>query len=151
MKNLLMSIGTVIRTERYRQGLSLKDVAGRGYLSFSFLAEVERGESNPTFPMLEAIAKGLGLTVGDLLELAIKGPEEVGSMYLYQTKNDKLHALQNHHLTRCGSRTRLLGFRSDIYDYELGDFRDVRAEDITCWRCLELMERSRELLLEEVE
>lgn len=74
-KNTMRTLGACIRAERNRRELPLREVARRGFLSLSFIAEIERGEKNPTVPMLECIARGLGMTLGELLLLIA---QEVG-------------------------------------------------------------------------
>lgn len=75
-KRTMLTLGGALRAERNRRGLSLREVSERGFISLSFVAEVERGEKNPTVPMLEAIAKGLGMTLGELLLLIAQEVDE---------------------------------------------------------------------------
>jgi transcriptional regulator with XRE-family HTH domain len=72
----LLTLGGAIRAERNRRALTLREVAARGFISASFVAEVERGEKSPTVPMLEALARGLGMTLGALLLLIAQEVDE---------------------------------------------------------------------------
>lgn len=44
-----MDIGRIIKEERERQGLSLRDLADKSGASFSFLGSIERGEKKPDY------------------------------------------------------------------------------------------------------
>jgi ribosome-binding protein aMBF1 (putative translation factor) len=69
----LVALGTALRAERERQGLSLADVAERTRLGRSVLCRLEGGKvPNPTLSTLRAYARALGMRVA--LELR-PGPE----------------------------------------------------------------------------
>lgn len=65
--DLLSAIGDTLRAERKERGLTLKQVAEEAHVSVSYLAEIERGEKDPSSRVLESIAGGLGMDVGELL------------------------------------------------------------------------------------
>jgi transcriptional regulator with XRE-family HTH domain len=65
--DLLSAIGETLRTIRTGNGLTLRQVAEGAHVSISYLAEIERGEKDPSSRVLESIAEGLGIEVGDLL------------------------------------------------------------------------------------
>ncbi|MDQ3910363.1 MAG: helix-turn-helix domain-containing protein [Actinomycetota bacterium] len=65
--NLLSAIGETLRTLRTERGLTLRQVAEGAHVSVSYLAEIERGEKDPSSKVLESVAGGLGVGVGDLL------------------------------------------------------------------------------------
>lgn len=65
--DLLTTIGETLRAERKERGLTLKQVSEGGHISVSYLAEIERGEKDPSSRVLESVARGLGVEVGDLL------------------------------------------------------------------------------------
>ena len=65
--DLLSAIGDTLRAERTERGLTLKQVAERAHVSVSYLAEIERGEKDPSSRVLESIARGLDVELGDLL------------------------------------------------------------------------------------
>ena len=65
--DLLSTIGETLRAERNERGLTLKQVAEGAHVSVSYLAEIERGEKDPSSRVLESVAGGLGLGMGDLL------------------------------------------------------------------------------------
>jgi transcriptional regulator with XRE-family HTH domain len=65
--DLLSAIGETLRAERTERGLTLKQVAEGAHVSVSYLAEIERGEKDPSSRVLESIARGLDVELGDLL------------------------------------------------------------------------------------
>ncbi|HLL38257.1 MAG TPA: helix-turn-helix transcriptional regulator [Rubrobacteraceae bacterium] len=65
--DLLSAIGETLRTIRTESGLTLRQVAEDAHVSISYLAEIERGEKDPSSRVLESVAEGLEVEVGDLL------------------------------------------------------------------------------------
>ena len=65
--DLLSAIGDTLRAERTEQGLTLKQVAEGAHVSVSYLAEIERGEKDPSSRVLESIARGLDVELNELL------------------------------------------------------------------------------------
>jgi transcriptional regulator with XRE-family HTH domain len=65
--DLLSAIGETLRAERTERGLTLKQVAGEAHVSVSYLAEIERGEKDPSSRVLENIARSLDMEVSELL------------------------------------------------------------------------------------
>lgn len=65
--DLLSAIGETLRAARNERGLTLRQVAEDAHVSISYLAEIERGEKDPSSRVLESIAEGLDLEVSLLL------------------------------------------------------------------------------------
>src|SRR5918994_712969 len=65
--DLLSTIGETLLAERNERGLTLKQVAEGAHVSVSYLAEIERGEKDPSSRVLESIAVGLDIEVSELL------------------------------------------------------------------------------------
>ena len=65
--DLLSAIGETLRATRNERGLTLRQVAEGAHVSISYLAEIERGEKDPSSRVLESIAEGLDLEVSLLL------------------------------------------------------------------------------------
>ncbi|WP_162924481.1 helix-turn-helix domain-containing protein [Rubrobacter indicoceani] len=65
--DLLTAIGDTIRTERTERGLTLKQVSEGAHVSVSYLAEIERGEKDPSSRVLENVSEGLGMEISELL------------------------------------------------------------------------------------
>lgn len=70
MADLQQAMGDVIRAERRRQQLTLKELAARAAISVPYLGEVERGKKYPSALVLERIAQALEIEVAEILELA---------------------------------------------------------------------------------
>jgi transcriptional regulator with XRE-family HTH domain len=65
-KNALEELGRRLRHARNRRGLSLTDMSTRSGLQRTYVADVERGERNPTYLTIARIAEALDLRPGDL-------------------------------------------------------------------------------------
>jgi len=63
------AVGARVHALREAMGLSLRDLAERSGVSPQMLSQVERGETSPTLAVAEKIAKGLELTLSQLLRL----------------------------------------------------------------------------------
>ena len=63
------SLGARVRALREGMGLSLRDLAERSQVSPPMLSQVERSETSPTLAVAEKIARGLELTLSQLLRL----------------------------------------------------------------------------------
>src|ERR671935_3016950 len=60
------AIGSRLREERERQGLSLRKLAGRLDISPSALSQIETGRSRPSVSTLYAIVSELGISFDEL-------------------------------------------------------------------------------------
>lgn len=65
--DLLSVTGETLRAVRKERGLTLRQVAEGAHVSISYLAEIERGEKDPSSRILESIAQGLDIEVSELL------------------------------------------------------------------------------------
>ena len=63
-------LGTAIRTRRTVLGLSRKDLERETELSYPYLTDIEAGKKWPSSRTLWRIAEALGMSPGDLLQLA---------------------------------------------------------------------------------
>ena len=61
-------IGSQLRGQRERQGLSLRELARRIGVSASLISQIERDKVNPSVSTLWALARELGLNMGDLFD-----------------------------------------------------------------------------------
>ncbi len=66
-KDLLSAIGETLRAVRTERGLTLRQVAEGAHVSIFYLAEIERGEKDPSSRVLESVAGGLDVALVDLL------------------------------------------------------------------------------------
>ncbi|MBV9095004.1 MAG: cupin domain-containing protein [Streptosporangiaceae bacterium] len=62
-----MNVGSLIRRERQKQGLSLRELARRVGVSASMLSQVETDRTRPSVSSIYAIATELGLSIDALL------------------------------------------------------------------------------------
>jgi transcriptional regulator with XRE-family HTH domain len=62
-----VNVGSLIRRERQRQGLSLRELARRVGVSASMLSQVETDRTRPSVSTIYAIATELGLSIDALL------------------------------------------------------------------------------------
>ena len=76
--DLLSAIGETLRAVRTERGLTLRQAAEGAHVSISYLAEIERGEKDPSSRVLESIAEGLGMETSTLL-LGIAATLEPGT------------------------------------------------------------------------
>jgi DNA-binding XRE family transcriptional regulator len=56
---------TIVRL-RKEQGLSQEDLAFRAGIRRSYMGVIERGEKSPSIDTIAKVAKGLGMSIGDL-------------------------------------------------------------------------------------
>ncbi|MBW1668603.1 MAG: cupin domain-containing protein [Deltaproteobacteria bacterium] len=65
---LMVKIGTRIKENRWRQGLTLKDLSERSGLSVGLLSQIERGISSSSIRNIQKIVKGLGISFASLFD-----------------------------------------------------------------------------------
>ncbi|MCL6635255.1 MAG: helix-turn-helix domain-containing protein [Peptococcaceae bacterium] len=68
MRGESMTIGAKIRSLREHYRLTLKELAKRAGISLSYLADIEKGRSNPSVDTLTGIARVLGKPAGYFLD-----------------------------------------------------------------------------------
>src|SRR3954463_6581416 len=61
-------IGSRLRAERDRQGLSLRKLAGKLEISPSALSQIETGKSRPSVKTLYAVVSELGISLDELFD-----------------------------------------------------------------------------------
>jgi len=75
-------VGARVRALRESSALSLRDLAERSGVSAPMLSQVERGETSPTLAVAERIARGLDLSLSQLLRL-----DEDGAVTIVRVEN----------------------------------------------------------------
>ena len=60
-------VGNALKTERLRQGKTLRQIAEQAPLALGYLSEVERGQKELSSELLEGVLQSLGMTYLDLL------------------------------------------------------------------------------------
>ncbi len=63
----LKKLGKKIKEARKQRGLTQSDVAEKADTSANYFAQIERGEVNPSYTLLQAIAKALKIKLTDLI------------------------------------------------------------------------------------
>lgn len=63
----LKQLGKKIREARIGRSLTQLEVAEKADTSANYFAQIERGEVNPSYSMLRAIAKALRVNLSDLI------------------------------------------------------------------------------------
>jgi len=58
----------LVKTIRVKQGLSVRALAAKAKMSFTYLSNVENGNADPSLSTLRRIAKALKVKVADLLD-----------------------------------------------------------------------------------
>ena len=60
-------VGNAIKSERLRQGKTLRQVAENAPLALGYLSEVERGQKELSSELLDGVLRSLGMTYLDFL------------------------------------------------------------------------------------
>lgn len=66
--NVLETLGYLIRQHRVAIGISQEELGLRSNLDRTYISGLERGVRNPSVTALVKVAKGLGISVSDLLD-----------------------------------------------------------------------------------
>jgi transcriptional regulator with XRE-family HTH domain len=61
------TLGRVIRRLRTERGISQEGLAAISGIDRTFMGEIERGEANPSFDVLQRIASGLTVRLSELI------------------------------------------------------------------------------------
>lgn len=75
-----MRIGGKIKTLRKQKGISQKSLAEQADISYSFMSDIEKGKSNPSFDKLQRICSVLNVDYSYILGSTINSEEE-GKIY----------------------------------------------------------------------
>jgi transcriptional regulator with XRE-family HTH domain len=91
-----MSIGDRIRDLRWDRRLKQGELARRARIAQNTLSRIELGETTPSVPTLEKIARGLSMDVSDLLEEpALAGKSEAPDTGLVDTDEEITFQLES--------------------------------------------------------
>lgn len=67
MVNIRVAFGRAVRRLRKEQDVSQEAFAYKAKVDRGYMGRIERGEVNISLDNIQKIAKGLGITVGDLM------------------------------------------------------------------------------------
>jgi transcriptional regulator with XRE-family HTH domain len=62
------TLGRVIRRLRTARGISQEGLAAVSGIDRAFMGEIERGDTNPSFEVLQRIASGLAVRLSELID-----------------------------------------------------------------------------------
>lgn len=65
--NLLKKIGTKLKFERIKKGLSQDELSKKAKISSNLISLIERGKSNPTVETIAALSKALDISIEELI------------------------------------------------------------------------------------
>ncbi len=66
-QEVLIEFGNKLKDLRTSKGLTLQQLAFEAEMEISQVHRVEKGKINPTLTTLNALAKGLGISLGELI------------------------------------------------------------------------------------
>ena len=69
------ALGAAIRELRQKRERTLKELAPEAGVTWGTLGVIERGEANPTWGTVRAIADALGVSIGELAKVAERHEE----------------------------------------------------------------------------
>lgn len=67
-KKILSALGYLVKQRRLALEISQEELGFRANLDRTYISGVERGVRNPSLTAIVSLAKGLGITVSELLE-----------------------------------------------------------------------------------
>jgi transcriptional regulator with XRE-family HTH domain len=67
MPEISRKLGSVIRRLRTERGISQEGLAAISGIDRTFMGEIERGEANPSFDVLQRIAAGLTVRLSEVI------------------------------------------------------------------------------------
>ena len=65
-QDIRIRFGLAVRKRRSKLSISQEELAGRCDLHRTYVADIERGSRNLSLFSIEKVAKGLGISIGDL-------------------------------------------------------------------------------------
>ena len=104
-----VNVGGLIRRERERQGVSLRELARRVGVSASMMSQVETGRTRPSVSTIYSIAAELGLSIDALLseEAAVSDPAPLAASYVREDAASIAEAVPASQLVRPDQRRKL--------------------------------------------
>ena len=72
-------LGEVLRSERIRQGRTLREVSLAARVSLGYLSEVERGQKEASSELLQSISRALGVPISQVYGSVAERFSEVDS------------------------------------------------------------------------
>lgn len=66
-RQVLLALGKLVKSKRTKLGISQEELGFQSDLDRTYISGIERGIRNPSLTALVALAKGLGISVSELL------------------------------------------------------------------------------------
>lgn len=66
-RKVLLALGKLVKTKRIKLGISQEELGFQANLDRTYISGIERGVRNPSLTALVTLAKGLGISVSELL------------------------------------------------------------------------------------
>src|SRR6476620_9389140 len=63
------SLGTVLRAERMRRGMTLRELSARARISLGYISEVERGQKEASSELLASLCEALEQPLSEVLKV----------------------------------------------------------------------------------
>jgi transcriptional regulator with XRE-family HTH domain len=89
------SLGDVLRSERMRQGMTLRQLSAEARVSLGYISEIERGQKEASSELLGALCEALDIPLSDVLR-------EVSDQIAVEEASRELHVVDSSTL-RVGS------------------------------------------------
>jgi transcriptional regulator with XRE-family HTH domain len=89
------SLGDVLRSERMRQGMTLRQLSSAARVSLGYISEIERGQKEASSELLGALCEALDIPLSDVLR-------EVSDQIAVEEASRELHVVDSSTL-RVGS------------------------------------------------
>ncbi|HEX7739458.1 MAG TPA: helix-turn-helix transcriptional regulator [Marmoricola sp.] len=74
------ALGEVLRAERMRRGLTLRELSGRARISLGYISEVERGQKEASSELLASLCEALEVGLGTVLRVVSDNIAEAEQM-----------------------------------------------------------------------
>ena len=120
-------LGGVLRRQRLRQGLTLREVSLDARVSLGYISEVERGQKEASSELLAAICSALEVPLSDVLREVSDEIDKLEGVIAPPVRQPRLTKVHSHRIDRAGVDSRHIGTRridrSRIESMQLGKAR----------------------------
>lgn len=104
-------LGGVLRRQRLRQGLTLREVSIDARVSLGYISEVERGQKEASSELLAAICSALEVPLSDVLREVSDEIDKVEGVIASPVRKPGLTTVASHRSERSAADTRHIGTR----------------------------------------
>jgi transcriptional regulator with XRE-family HTH domain len=104
-------LGGVLRRQRLRQGLTLREVSIDARVSRGYISEVERGQKEASSELLAAICSALEVPLSDVLREVSDEIDKLEGVITSPVRKPGLTPVQSHRIERSTADSRHIGTR----------------------------------------